>query len=399
MGRPGQKVKQKGLAFVLVLAFVLILATAATAFIALSGTEIRMVRRQCDSTRAFYIAEGGFERTRYNLGEDGDWMDGEINGFSYNKEDVDSDAFYLLNYDYATKTSLGGKFTVRLKNVVGKTDEIKVKSTGTFNTATRAVEVIVEREFPWSIPAAMYANGLIKAMKFDKRDDAYIDGGNLPGIYATDDVKTKKKGEGRIMGNPPILEYQEVPEGMEDGVWEAFDLDRLRQIAKDNGTYFGGDEYNKKGKYTLPVEEGKTKGVFFFDAKDGGVLDDDEINPKNEAKVELKGTTEQISGIIVVVGDLTIKDTKDYDFLFDGIIIVLDDLKMDDNRHGRRDGSNDSDILIRGAILSDNIIEKGKGRKKKPSIDIKNATIEYDSTKVLNAAPFWDIAVASWQEI
>lgn len=256
----------------------------------------------------------------------------------------------------------------------------------------------------------MYSKGVVK-IKFDKREeDTYIDGGNMPGIYSTDEVKSKKEGEGRIGGTPGILENQEVPRGLPDGIWGAFDFNALREIAKENGTYFSADEtgdeynnsYNKKGKYTLPIEEGETNGVFFFDAKEGEPLDDDEVEPKNGIRVKLEGTTEPVSGIIVVVGDLNIKDTNNYDFLFDGVILVLDDLKIDDKKTHRRDGANDSDVVIRGAVLSDNVIDKKKKRKKKPTVEIKNATIKYDPGIITSASSFasanWDVILGTWQE-
>lgn len=62
MGGPDRKDEQRrGMTFVLVLAFMLILAGAGAAFVVVSGSEIRQVLRQSDSTRAFYIAEGGAE--------------------------------------------------------------------------------------------------------------------------------------------------------------------------------------------------------------------------------------------------------------------------------------------------------------------------------------------------
>jgi len=233
-------------------------------------------------------------------------------------------------------------------------------------------------------------------------------GGVKPGIYSTDEVNSKKVGEGRIVGLPQgILENQAIPEGLQAGVWDTFDFNNLRAIAKANGTYFSADgttdeynnSYNKAGKYTLPVIAGQTNGVFFFDAKDGEPLDDDEINPANKIKVKLKGTSAPMSGIIAVVGDLTIKDTDDYDFLFDGIILVLDNLKLTDTRHHRRSGTNDSDIVIRGAVLSENVIEEGKRRKKKSTVDIDNATIEYNPESMSSASSRWSIVPGSWREL
>ncbi len=53
--------REKGIALAIVLGFVLLLAIAAASFMLTSLSEIKMVRRQNDSTRAFYLAEAGVE--------------------------------------------------------------------------------------------------------------------------------------------------------------------------------------------------------------------------------------------------------------------------------------------------------------------------------------------------
>lgn len=209
MGRQSQKVKQKGLAFVLVLAFVLILTLAATAFIALSGTEIRMVRRQNDSTRAFYIAEGGLERAIYDLRQDfitdttdPNWADGDINGIDVtqggtvtvpqNRDDtktIDDPAqpFYSLPY---SSTSLdGGSYSVWLLDISGKTDEIWVKSTGTYGDSTRTVVVFVKIDniSPWNtaIFGGAGTGGVLINGNVDIRGSVHILGmGLTPTDYA-----------------------------------------------------------------------------------------------------------------------------------------------------------------------------------------------------------------------
>ncbi len=155
----------KGLAFLLVLIFVFVLAVGATAFIALSNNELRMVKRQSESTRAFYIAEGGFERARSDLEKDDDWTDGEIAGTTYDKSNVDADGYYLLNYDSATRTSLGGEFTIRLKDITGEVFEIWVKSQGVFNNLSRTIVGMVQSSRrlgnPAGVTSAIEAEGEI----------------------------------------------------------------------------------------------------------------------------------------------------------------------------------------------------------------------------------------------
>ena len=368
----------KGIALLVSLIFAVVLGIGAVAVTRLHSTEISLVRRQNNSTRAFYLAEAGIQKALWVIsnypGRTNAWLTSEANR---DKHGLDFTVGAITG-DASTKTITCSGMGIRQVQVQAQPDNWLNK-----------------------IPAAVYSNGTGIKIKFDKRDDAYIDGHNVAGIYSTGEVKTKKEGEGRIEGNPDILENQDVPGSLQDGLWDAFDINILRGVAKANGTYFQGDDYNKKKvKYTLPVEGGVTDGVFFFDTKDGVVLDDDAIDKKNEANVELKGTCGNwMSGVIVVLGDLKIVDTKNCDFLFEGIIIVLDDLKIHDKKSHRRSGANDSDIFIKGAVLSDDIIQKGKKRRKKPSSDIKNATIEYDAGAITKASSsYWTVIPGTWQE-
>ncbi|MFC1644245.1 hypothetical protein ACFL5C_02900 [Candidatus Omnitrophota bacterium] len=154
--------RERGIVLVVVLSFILLFVIAVTSFMAINTSEIKVIRRQNDSTRAFYLAEGGFEQARYDLGQDADWTDDVINGFSCILTDLDSDNFYLLDYDSSTKTSLGGEFTVRLKNVAGSDNEIWIKSIGTYNDITRIVQAKVRRiGNPDEVTAAIEIEGTL----------------------------------------------------------------------------------------------------------------------------------------------------------------------------------------------------------------------------------------------
>ncbi len=386
----------KGIALLVSLVFAVVLGIGAVAVTKLHSTEINLVRRQNNSTRAFYLAEAGIQKALCVISNHPDWTNTDLT-------------------TEANRDKHGLDFTVEAITGDASTKTITCSGMG-----VRQIQAQAQSD-NWldNIPAAVYSKGVVK-IHFEKlrkdgtsRDTrAFIDGGSMPGIYSTDSVTSKREGEGRILGTPPVLENQNVPEGLQDGMWDTFDIDTLRGIAKTNGTYFSADEtdddynnpYNKRGEYTLPVElddETKiTEGVFFFDTRNGEPLDD-ELEPRNRIKVKLEGTTELVKGVIVVVGDLHIKDTDNYDFLFDGVILVLNDLKIDDKKNHRRGGTNDSDIFIKGAVLSDNIIKKGEKRKKeKPAVDIKDATIEYDASAITKASsPCWAVIPGTWQEM
>lgn len=295
--------------------------------------------------------------------------------------------------------------------------EATIYAQGKVEGLSRTIQTQIEIKKTWlsKIPSAVYTRNKIE-VSFDERDDPYITGGDagtgIAGIYSTDKITLKEGAAGCIEGDPAISEDQEPPEDLEYGIWDAFDINALKAQAIADETYFTADEYNKMGKYTLPVVADEPNGVFFFDTEGGVPLDDEVIEQNKEANVELKGTNyvdpdtgEQsaVSGVIVVVGDLKIVDTPVYDFLFDGVVLVLDDLNLEDKRTGRRDGTNDSDIFIRGAVLNDNIIqETGKKEKKKPTkksiIKIENATIEYEPDIITDTQPP-SVIFESWQEI
>ncbi len=269
-----KKVGRKGLAFVIVLACILILAIAATTFIVLSGTETRMVRRQYNSTTAFYIAEGGFERARYDLEEDDDWMDGDINGVS-GPIGGDTANFYLLDYgqiDPAIKTSLGGEFTVWLMNVTGEDDEIWIKSQGVYNNSVRTIQARVKSPRRFASP-----DGVTSAIESEGEVEIH--------------------GSVEINGN--IEEYADL--SFED----IFGVDKaeMEQITQ---TYYSATYY------TTPFNNDSAQGVTW-------------IKP-NETDPQITQDGWSGSGILIVEDDLKITGGT-----FDGVIWVVGTLRMDGN--------------------------------------------------------------------
>ena len=404
--------RQQGMALITAYLVVWLLTSLLTLTAMRGLNELRLVGLQHDSAQAFSLAEAGIQRALWVLS--GDPLTTAPNAIEGQ-----------IQADNALRDERGvqvGSFQVTVSPLDEGFLTRTITSTGIVKSMRRTVQVQA-RHGGWvtRIPSSVYSTSVV-SLQFDARDDAYVDGTPVVGVYSTDDVISKKVGPGRIEGAPPIAEFQNVPEGVQEGVWDAFDFNALRDVAKAQGTYVSADgtadaynnPYNKSGRYTLPLKPGQTEGVFFFDAKSGQPLDDNEVNPQNEVRVKLEGTCNNprsgistpVTGIIVVVGDLHIKETRDCDFLFNGVIIALDDMTLDDPRHHRRKtDTNDSDIVIRGAVLSDNIIEKGKKRKKKPSLRIKNATVDYDAAAIAYAqklafpGSYWGIVPGTWREL
>ena len=136
---------QKGMALLTTLIFVFILVTFAVTLLTMTSNDTKLSALQRDSTKAFYIAEAGIERTLYNLKKDyetdQDWSFDNINGYPF--EEVTSE-FRKINYANSDppgyEVSFGeGIYTVSLK--INSDISVTIKSKGKDNKTTRYVQV------------------------------------------------------------------------------------------------------------------------------------------------------------------------------------------------------------------------------------------------------------------
>lgn len=103
--------------------------------------RLRIAQRQKRSIQAFSIAEAGIERALYELRQDfkndftdPSWADGTINAINCGS---DTNNFYFL----LNSIILGnGAYSIELKNVVGKDNEIWVRSTGSVGDISKAIQ-------------------------------------------------------------------------------------------------------------------------------------------------------------------------------------------------------------------------------------------------------------------
>jgi hypothetical protein len=150
---------ESGAILLIVIILMLALTITGVAFLNAGVLEYRLAKREDYKNKAFYIAEGGLERTIWNLKQDfvsgsEDWTDGEINGVSVDDTPT-TDDWWILNYP---NPLLGdGSYEVKLKYVNDptggfKNDEIWVRSTGTVKEIPRIVQAYVEivNVFPWN---------------------------------------------------------------------------------------------------------------------------------------------------------------------------------------------------------------------------------------------------------
>ena len=159
----------KGVALLIALAFVIVLGIGVAAIVKLHSTQVSIVRCQSNSTRAFYSAEAGLQRTLYDLDQDFEkdtdpsWTDGDINGVDVTQAGTITipqnrdDAKRIDNpdqpfYSYISDLLSSGSYSISLLNISGKTDEIWVKSTGTWGNSTRTIVAHVTEHniSPWN---------------------------------------------------------------------------------------------------------------------------------------------------------------------------------------------------------------------------------------------------------
>lgn len=116
---------QKGMGLLTTLIFIFILVTFAVALLTMTSNDTKLSTLQRDSTKAFYIAEAGIEKTLYILKKDyesdQDWSNG-INGYT------------------SSEVSFGeGTYTVTLENICS--NSVTIKSKGKYNKAKRYIQV------------------------------------------------------------------------------------------------------------------------------------------------------------------------------------------------------------------------------------------------------------------
>ena len=178
---------QKGMALLTTLIFVFILVTFAVSLLIMTSNDTRLSALQRDSTKAFFIAEAGIERTLYNLKEDfeisRDWNDNFVEGTLYDEIDFGD-----------------GKYTVYLSNLTSNT--VTVKSKGVvYNKSTRYVQVDVEIEnvSVWNntICGGSGASGNVINANVDFRGSVHILGEDLE----EGDIALSMKGDAKIGNN------------------------------------------------------------------------------------------------------------------------------------------------------------------------------------------------------
>ncbi len=138
--------RERGMVLVIVLFFILLLTTTATYFMLTSLSEIKMVRRQNNSTKAFYLAEAGVQlavAALNNYSSEAEWDDDEWTtptGGPYTKT--------VTSFQGASGSTIGD-FTISVTNPTGSTPHVDaigyVPSSTASDKIERAVRVNLEK--------------------------------------------------------------------------------------------------------------------------------------------------------------------------------------------------------------------------------------------------------------
>ena len=271
---------QKGMALLTTLIFVFVLVTFGVSLLIMTSNDTKLSTLQRDSTKAFYIAEAGVERTLYNLKKDfessEDWSDGNINGYTLSNQENE---FWKINYNSpGYEVSFGdGTYIVSLK--INDSNNVTIKSKGKYDNSVRYVQVDVKIE------------------KLSIWDNAICGGGGTAGAVINGNAEFR--GSLHLLGEGLSSSDIAIALGGTAGVgnnYKDMDTDLLSRVPDLPKTTFNGEEVEflnaklrvKHGQVKLsgnahigkpdvpggdPLIKETLQGVYVTDGFIGGVLD------------------------------------------------------------------------------------------------------------------------------
>lgn len=383
----------------LVIAVLLVLGGA---FISQSVSENRFAQRGRDAIKALHIAEAGIEQALYDLrqdfvegGEDPSWRDGSINIYNVGPNDNE---FYFL-YGEEPISLDNGSYSAGLKNVSGETNKIWIRSTGTFESATKTIQVYarIANYSPWNnaIFAGVGAEGSTISGNVDIRGSVHLLGTGL----GDGDLAIDMGGSADIGNN-----YQGIPSALEERIPELptviFNGETVQSLAAEvrikNGVA------GLSGSATIGEEN--SSGDSYKETVDGVYITDGYAGNKGETNVYSdNGTTNTYD-----LGDATsfpslsdpYQDYTSYqEYLRDNALVISDDAQLSElnnltpgSNFSYSDGANTIAIDGNGNLTISGIvyIDGGELKIKKSG---PNKTITYSGKGTIFATEDVDIEV------
>ena len=386
------RLDERGIALPMAMIFVALLTTLMLSFAVLSQTEAVIGSNHMLATQARTQAESGFERAVWALSQ------GVLNPGATGSLASPLPSPVPGPYDGATFVQSGatGGFLVAIENVSNL--ERRVRSQGCVPNCTagarrghRLIEAIVERfpDLDLDTPCALCVRGqvsiggnaLVTALTDtscgNKKGAVAADAINISGsadVYGADGNTTANQGT-------DLAANQTDPTTFDGVTLTPKHFEKLREISKLNGTYFGPGYPNGTpatspswtGAVTFNSSNKLKDGIVFIDSVDGQDVTAT-TDPANIANVLIHGNpfiSSEFTGWVIVNGSLTISGSMK----INGLVYTNNDFTYNGTGTGQ----------ISGLVVSQNKLDTVGTSIADDSSSTGNSRIKFDCAATRNA--------------
>jgi len=305
---------QKGMALLTTLIFVFILITFAVALLTMTSNDTKLSTLQRDSTEAFYIAEAGIEKALWYLNTS---TDNGGNGLDWRTDAAHDLPDGYLEKDYPDDGSTN-YFQITVLNDPDDVNKIIINSKGVVSDdnkvyGSRKIEVKAKKAIsPASNIAYNYAIATEGDLTFSGNVQTF--GGD---VHANENLYISGEGTNISVYNGDVTvsggtnEYSPGNENTNIQIYPKIDFDYYKQLAIDNGSYYG---YETSVVFTTYTE---LSGIHFVDGDieikadldiiDGAIFATGEIKVTGEQTINRTQSDEYDNPLAIIAkGDITI---------------------------------------------------------------------------------------------
>lgn len=305
---------QKGMALITTLIFVIILVTFGVALLTMTSNESKLSTLQRESTRAFYLAETGIEKSLWYINfsldntEGLDWRTTEAEPYS----EGSSDEYFEVVVTTDTVDPDDGEATI-----------IKFVSTGTvnkggeYNKGSRSIEVKLIKGIAQS-DSLSYNFAILTDKDMTINGNIYVSGD----IHSNEDITVAGVSfdltNGTASASGDIYGFPEGSSNQPTQPIPVVDFDHYKAIAKGDGGVYYGDSTSK----TFNTNETIT-GIHFIDGdviikapckeliiQDGGIFATGTITVSGNSEVFIEHSDDYDNPLALIAqGDITIGGT------------------------------------------------------------------------------------------
>lgn len=315
---------QKGMALLTTLIFVFILITFAVALLNMTSNDTKLSTLQRDSTEAFYLAEAGIEKALWYLNTS---TDNGGNGLDWRTTDTS-----LYPYGYLEETYPDGSTNYYQITIVDdpdpNKDEIIITSKGVVSDdnkvyGSRKIEVKAKKGIsPASNIAYNYAIASEGNLTFSGNVQTF--GGD---IHANENLYISGEGTNISVFNGDVTvsgetnEYSPGNENTDVQIYPKIDFDYYKQLAIDNGSYYGSETSVVFTTYTelsgIHFVDGDIEIKADLDIIDGAIFATGEIRATGQQTINRTQSDEYDNPLAIIAkGDITLSG----DLYVEGVI-------------------------------------------------------------------------------